>query len=200
MLRKTVYPKIESTLNQLAGELHKKGFTPNQLTLGGLALNFIAGWIYSTGHLFWGGLFVLLAAAGDMLDGPLARTTGKVTKFGAFLDSTIDRYSDACIFGGLAFYYAKTGQELYLFLCLGGLAGAFVTSYAKSRAENLIESCPVGFVERAERVGTIIVASILWPLMPLALWLLFLGGNATAVQRILFTKKALETASPQTSE
>jgi CDP-diacylglycerol---glycerol-3-phosphate 3-phosphatidyltransferase len=191
MLRKTIYPKIESTLNQIASMLQKQGFTPNQLTLAGLAVNFVAGWIYAGGHLFWGGVFVLLAAFGDMLDGPLARISGKVTKFGAFLDSTIDRYSDFFIFGGLALHYARQGQGGLLLLCLGTIAGAFVTSYSKARAENLIDKCDAGVFERAERVGLFVIASIFWPLMPLALWVLFLGTNATAIQRILFTRKKL---------
>ncbi len=200
MLRKTLYPKIESTLNELAGEIHKKGFTPNQLTLAGLALNLVAGWIYSNGHLFLGGIVVLIAALGDMLDGPLARTTGKVTKFGAFLDSTVDRYSDVFIFGGLALHYGKTDESFYLLLCLGTIAGAFVTSYSKARAENLIESCSVGVFERAERIGVFVLGSLIWPLMPLVLWVLFLGTNATAVQRILFTQKALDKSSSPDSQ
>lgn len=191
MLRKAIYPKVESYLNQIAATLQKQGFTPNQLTLAGLAVNFFAGWIYAGGHLFWGGVFIILAALGDLLDGPLARTSGKVTKFGAFLDSTVDRYSDFFIFGGLALHYARQDQGGLLLLCLGTIAGAFVTSYSKARAENLIEKCNVGVFERAERVILFAFASLLWPLMPLALWVLFIGTNATAIQRILFTRKNL---------
>ncbi len=191
MLRKALYPKIESLLNQTAGELHKKGFTPNQLTLAGLALNFVAGWIYSGGHLFWGGIFTLLAALGDMLDGPLARSTEKVTKFGAFLDSTVDRYSDFFIFGGLAIFYAHQSQNFLLLLCMGTIAGAFVTSYSKARAENLIPQCNVGIFERPERIIIFAAGSVFWPLMPLALSILFIGTNATAVHRILYTQQTL---------
>ena len=195
MLRKAVYPKVEALLNQIAATLHKQGFTPNQLTLAGLGLNFVAGWIYAGGHLFWGGVFVIVAALGDLLDGPLARTSGKVTKFGAFLDSTVDRYSDFFIYGGLALYYARQDQGSLLVLCLGSLAGSFVTSYAKARAENLIQSCNVGVFERAERVILIALASLFWPLMPLALWILFFGTNATAIHRILHTQKNLTESS-----
>lgn len=191
MLRKAFYPKIESLLNQAASTLHQRGFTPNQLTLAGLALNFVAGWIYSGGHLFWGGLFVLLASMGDLLDGPLARTTGKVTKFGAFLDSTVDRYSDFFILGGLALHYARQDQATLLILCLGTLAGSFVTSYCKARAENLIQNCHVGIFGRAERIILFAFASLFWPLMPPVLWILFIGTNATAIHRILHTQKAL---------
>ncbi len=191
MLRKSVYPKIEATLNQWAAVLHQKGFTPNQLTLAGLALNFVAGWIYAGGHLFLGAIMVMIAASGDMLDGPLARSTGQTTPFGAFLDSTVDRYSDFFLFGGLALHYAQTREWLYLFLCLGSLMGAYVTSYAKARAENLIENCSVGVFERAERIIALLLGSLFSFLMPLALWVLFLGTNITAIHRILFTQKAL---------
>src|SRR4051812_22691400 len=107
MLRKTLYPKLEATLNEAAQYFSKKGFTPNQLTLGGLALNFVSGCIYASGHFFWGGIFLGVAGVADLLDGALARTTGKVSKFGAFLDSTVDRYSDIFLFGGVAIFFAQ---------------------------------------------------------------------------------------------
>ncbi len=191
MLRKSVYPKIESLLNNVAGQLQKQGFTPNQLTLAGLAVNFLAGCVYATGNFFLAGIIVMVAALGDLLDGPLARTSGKVTRFGAFLDSTVDRYSDFCLFGGLAVAYAYQGRTGSLLLALGILAGSFVTSYSKARAENLIPDCSVGIFERAERVILLIVGSLFWPLMPFILWILFLGTNGTAVHRILHTRKVL---------
>lgn len=195
MLRKSLYPKIETQLNQAAKFLHQKGFTPNQLTLLGVAINFIAGWVYASGHFFWGGIFVILASLGDLLDGPLARTTGQATSFGAFLDSTLDRYSDFFIFGGVTAHYALQGEALPLLLCLGILAGAFVTSYSKARAENLRVECNVGVFERAERIMVFVVGSIFSFLMPLALWVLAIGTNVTAIQRILFTKNELSRKS-----
>ncbi len=194
MLRKIVYPKMENTLNNWAGVLHQKGFSPNQLTLAGLALNFIAGWIYAGGNFFLGGLTVLLAALGDMLDGPLARVSGQSTKFGAFLDSTLDRYSDFFIFGGAVLHYAHQDEPLSLILCLAALAGAFVTSYSKARAENLIESCNAGVLERPERIGVFVAGSLIPFLMPLSLWILAIGANATAIERILFTQNSLKNS------
>lgn len=191
MLRKTVYPKVESLLGKIAGGLNRRGFSPNQLTLGGLALNFVAGWIYSGGHLFFGALFLILAALGDLLDGPLARISNRATKFGAFLDSTADRYCDFFVFGGLALHFAYSGQGGYLLLVMGIIAGSFVISYAKARAENLIPDCSVGVFERAERVIALALGTLISPLLPWALWILFLGTNATAIQRILYTKKIL---------
>lgn len=191
MLRKALYPKLESTLNRIAETLNKKGFSPNQLTIAGLLLNFLAGWIYTTGNLFIAGVVVLLAGMGDMLDGPLARSSGRVTKFGAFLDSTVDRYSDFFLFGGLALYSVERGMNDWFLICLGIIVGSFVTSYTKARAENFIESCNVGLFERAERVLMLALGSLIPPLLPLVLWILFLGTNATAIHRILYTRKAL---------
>ncbi len=191
MLRKAVYPKIESLLNRMAGALNRKGFTPHQLTLGGVALNFITGWIYAGGHLFLGGLFLLLAAFGDMLDGPLARVSNRTTKFGTFLDSTLDRYSDFFVFGGLAFYFAGEGQGGSLFLVMGIIAGAFVTSYAKARAENLIPDCSVGVFERPERIILLALGTLFSGILPFMLWILFFGTNGTAIQRIFYVKNSL---------
>lgn len=195
MLRKIVYPKVEALLTRTAGLLHKRGFSPNQLTLTGLALNFLAGWVYASGHLFLGALVVLVAALGDLLDGPLARMSGRVTKFGGFLDSTVDRYSDFFLFGGLAIHFAEQGEMGWLVMTLGIIMGSFVTSYAKARAENLIPACNVGFLERAERVILLALATLIAPLFNLLFWILFVGTNATAIQRILFTQKALSDSS-----
>lgn len=192
MLRKTVYPKVESRLNQIAGFLHQKGFTPNQLTLAGLVLTFITGCIYATGQFFLAGVMLVLSSATDLLDGPLARTSKQVTKFGAFLDSTVDRYADFFLFGGLALFFAKNGQGGWFLVSLGIILGAYVTSYAKARAENLIPQCGVGFFTRAERIILLALGSIIPPLMGIMLWVLLLGTNITALHRILHTKKALE--------
>lgn len=195
MLRKTIYPKVESLLNQIAQTLKQKGFSPNQLTLAGLALNFLAGWIYAAGNFFLGGVVLLVAACGDLLDGPLARVSNRVTKFGAFLDSTLDRYSDFFLFGGLALHYAQQGQTGAFLLVMGTIAGAFVTSYAKARAENFIPECSVGFFERAERVIGLALGSFIPSLMPLVLWILFFGTNGTAIHRILYTTQVLSENS-----
>ncbi len=193
MLRKSVYPKIEARLNAWAQILNAKGFTPNQLTLAGLGVTFLAGWLFASGHFFLGGIVMLTAGLADMLDGPLARTSGKASKFGAFLDSTVDRYSDFFLFGGLALFYANNNEPGKLLLVLGSLAGAFVTSYSKARSENFIQSCSVGVFERSERVIALGLGSLFSFLMPLALWVLFIGTNATAIQRILFVQKSLSS-------
>lgn len=197
MLRKTVYPKIESLLGRIADALNQRGFTPNQLTIAGLVFMLIAGFCYASGYFFLGGLVTLLSSAADILDGPLARRSGKGSQFGAFLDSTIDRYSDFFLFGGIATYYAKEGQGGYFLLSMGILMGAYATSYTKARSENFIKDCSVGVFGRAERIIPIIIASLIRPLMPIVLFVLCIGCNVTAIHRILHTKKTLtNTTTP----
>lgn len=191
MLRRLTYDKVEPLLNQGARFLSKRKFTPNQLTLAGLALNVLAGWAFSGGLLFLGGVLMLIAGLGDLLDGPLARLTGKASRFGAFLDSTVDRYSDFFLFGGLAYYFATEEFWGRCLMTLGILLGAFVTSYAKARAENLIPSCSVGIFERAERVLLLAPGILIPPLLPWVLVILLVGTHVTALQRILFVRKEL---------
>lgn len=194
MLRKTVYPYVETYLKLAVKPLVAGGITPNQITLAGLALNLVAGCIYATGHFTAGALMLLVAGIGDLLDGVLARETGKITKFGAFLDSSCDRYSDFFLFGGIALHYAYLNEGGYVVLTLGCLAGAYEVSYTKARAENFIENCGVGIFDRAVRLIALFIGTFLPFLAPLALWIIFLGSNATAVHRILHTKKALDAA------
>lgn len=197
MLRETVYPKIEAQVNRAVTALNKNGITPNQLTLAGAALNLLAGIIYAKGLFFLGAIVLLAAGLGDMLDGPLARLSGKASRFGAFLDSTVDRYSDFFIFGGIAVYFAGEAEVFWFLVTLGILLGSFAVSYTKARAENLIKDCGVGFFGRAERIVLLAVGTGLTPLLKIVLLALLIGTHATALQRVFHTKKILaETETP----
>jgi len=192
MLRENLYPKFEPLIKQAAGQLAKQGISPNQLTLAGVALSLLTGVIYAKGYLFLGGILLLLSGTGDLLDGPLARLTGKADSFGAFLDSTIDRYSDFFVFGGLALHFSRTGETFWFVVVLGIMLGAFAVSYAKARAENFIKDCGVGIFGRSERILLLALGTILSPLLWLALLVLLIGTHSTAVRRILHTKKILD--------
>lgn len=197
MLRKTVYPKIEPYVNQAVLFLKNRGITPDQLTFAGAAVSLLTGIIYSKGYFFLGALFLLAAGLGDMLDGPLARLTGKVSPFGALLDSTVDRYSDFFILGGLAAYFAGEADVFWFVVSLGVMLGSFTVSYTKARAENFIKDCRVGFFGRAERFTLLAIGTLFSPLLKIVLLALLVGTHATAVQRILHAKKALaETEIP----
>ena len=191
MLRGLVYPKVEPVINRAAKFCAEKKFTPDQLTLAGFALNLFAGWIYASGLLFVAGLMLLIAGLGDVLDGPLARLTGKASRFGAFLDSTVDRYSDFFIFGGVAYYFANEASWGWFLVAMGILLGAFLTSYTKARMESMTLACSVGIFERAERVLILALGSLVPPFFRLSLIVLLFGTNATALQRIWFAKKSL---------
>lgn len=200
MIRKHVYPHIEGGLNKLAGWLDKKNITPNHITLAGTALSLVAGVIYASGHFTLAGIVCVFSCLGDMLDGALARLTGKSSKFGAFLDSTTDRYADVFIFGGLAVYYARQNEIGWLVICLIIIAGAYATSYSKARSENFIDSCPVGIFERPERMialGFFTFFTFIPHIQPLSLWTLAIGTNYTALQRILYTKRKLSEPSSE---
>ncbi|MFA5159441.1 MAG: CDP-alcohol phosphatidyltransferase family protein [Candidatus Omnitrophota bacterium] len=193
-LRETLYPKVEPIVTRIVSFLTAKGISPNQLTLAGAALTLLTGVIYAKGYFFLGGIMLIVAGAADLVDGPLARATGKVNPFGAFLDSTVDRYSDFFVFAGLSIYFVRTGEIFWFLVTLGIILGTFAVSYSKARAENFIKNCSIGVFGRAERILILAAATILSPLLKLALLILLVGTHTTAIQRILHTKKTLAEA------
>ncbi len=190
-LRETLYPKVEPIANAIVSFLKAQSVSPTQLTLAGAALSLLTGVIYAKGYLFLGGIVLFVAGAADLLDGLLARTTGKTSAFGAFLDSVVDRYSDFFVFAGLATYYIQKGEIFWFFVMLGIILGSVVISYAKARAENFIKDCSVGLFGRSERILLLIAGSLLTFLLKPVLLVLLVGTHVTAIQRILLTKKTL---------
>ncbi|HQR38408.1 MAG TPA: CDP-alcohol phosphatidyltransferase family protein [Blastocatellia bacterium] len=140
-----------------------KIITPNILTMVGLLINIWCAYLYGRGHFFTGGLVLILANVFDMLDGRVARLQGRVTRFGAFFDSVIDRYSDLIVFVGIMVFYARdTAAHSTLYVALTGivLIGSVMVSYSRARAEGLDITCKVGFLERPERVVLLIIGSL----------------------------------------
>jgi CDP-diacylglycerol--glycerol-3-phosphate 3-phosphatidyltransferase len=133
-----------------------------------------------------GGLVALLASIFDMLDGRVARLRGRETKFGAFLDSTMDRYSDMLLYMGLLILYARLDRTGLMVLVWVAAFGSFMTSYARARAESLIPRCPVGLMERPERI-VLVIAGALLNKMVAVLWVIAILSNVTAIQRIVYT-------------
>lgn len=170
-------------------------FSPDVLTITGLILNglacaffaFAGGKGWSSPHLLRVGAVVALAAAVfDMLDGRVARLRGRETKFGAFLDSTMDRYSDMVLYMGLMILYARVDKTPHMVLVWVAAFGSFMTSYARARAESLVPKCTVGFLERPERL-VLIIAGALTNRMAAALWIIAILANVTALQRVIYT-------------
>jgi len=173
-------------LNAIVGMFAALRIHPNVLTLTGLAINIFAAVLFAKGIFAWAGLVVLFAGVFDMVDGEVARRTGRVTKFGAFFDSVIDRYSDMVLLLGLVLWYAKLDRILYAGIVIMSLIGSIMTSYTRARAESLIPACKVGFLERPERIVLLIIGC--WSnRMGAAMWVMAVLTNWTVSQRIWYT-------------
>lgn len=169
--------------------------SPDVLTITGLALNGVACACFAFAGakdyvmpevLRAGGLVALVASVFDMLDGRVARLRGRETKFGAFLDSTMDRYSDMLLYMGLLILYARMERTGFMVLVWVAAFGSFMTSYARARAESLIPRCDVGFLERPERIVLIVIGAV-FNRMTAVLWVIAVLANLTAIQRVVYT-------------
>src|SRR5580704_10442510 len=130
---------------------------PNVLTFLGLVINIGAAALLALGRFRWAGVVIIGAGLFDMVDGRVARETNRVTRFGGFFDSVLDRYSDLALLIGLLIYYASINRYFYVVLTAIVMTGTVLTSYARARAENTIPKCKIGFLERPERVVLIII-------------------------------------------
>ena len=173
-------------LSGLVKLLTLSGVHPNALTLIGLVVNGVAAWILARGEFLYGGLVILCAAVFDLTDGAVARNANKVTRFGAFLDSEMDRYSDLIILTGLLVHYARIDRFSYIVLTAVVMIGSVLVSYCRARSENLIPSCKVGFMERPERIVLLIIGA-LFDRMAAVLWVMAVLSNLTVVHRIVHT-------------
>lgn len=162
--------------------------TPNQVTVVGMALTFVAAALAAFGYLLWAGVVLILAGTCDILDGALARSTHKSYPYGAFLDSTLDRYSEGAIYVGLAAYFISMGGPLQRWLVLAtlaALAGSFLVSYVRARAQSLGFTCDSGVFARPERVVVTVIGLIFGGYVLYAVvFLLAVLTNLTALQRI----------------
>jgi CDP-diacylglycerol--glycerol-3-phosphate 3-phosphatidyltransferase len=162
--------------------------TPNQVTVVGLILTFVAATLAAFGHLQWAGVVLIFAGTCDILDGALARSTHTSYPYGAFLDSTLDRYSEGAIYLGLAAYFVGSGgpfQRWLVLATLAALAGSFLVSYVRARAQSLGFTCESGVFARPERVVVTVIGLIFGGYVLYAVvFLLAALTNWTALQRI----------------
>jgi len=172
--------------NPVSGILSKSGIKPDALTFTGLAINISAAYVIATGHFPLGGILILVAGLFDLLDGALARFAKKTTKFGAILDSTVDRISEAAIFCGLLVWYMPGRLEILLIFAV--LIGSFLVSYIRARAEGLGLECKVGLFTRAERV-IVLAVGLLVNQVVIALWILVVFVYITVVQRLVYLRR-----------
>ena len=184
---------------------------PNILTVIGVSLNVGCGLLFGMGRFFSAGIALIVANLFDMLDGQVARLSGRVTRFGGFLDSSLDRLSDMVVFVGLMVFYARDTEfhsTLNVFLAGAGLMGSVMVSYASARAESLIPKCDVGFLRRPERVVLFIIGALsthpgstnfFANRMPAVLWVLAVGSYWTFAHRMYHTWRELNKAEAETA-
>jgi CDP-diacylglycerol--glycerol-3-phosphate 3-phosphatidyltransferase len=177
---------VDSLVNLLAS----LGIHPNILTLIGLLINIFAMILFAKGVFAWASLVIIFAGIFDIVDGEVARRTKRATKFGAFFDSVIDRYSDLLLLLGLIIWYAKIDRIFYVGLTGLVLIGSVLTSYTRARAESLIPACKVGFLERPERIVLLIIGGVT-DRMAAVLWVMAILSNWTVSQRIWYTWREL---------
>jgi CDP-diacylglycerol---glycerol-3-phosphate 3-phosphatidyltransferase len=173
-------------LNKIVGALAAIGINPNLLTFFGLLVNLWAAVLFALGQFRTAAAVIFLAGFLDMLDGQVARRRNRVTAFGAFFDSTLDRYSDMALYMGLLVYYAVIGRSSYVILAAVATAGSVMVSYSRARAESLIPTCKVGFMERPERLVLLIIGGTFNRMAPV-LWVISVLSTITVIHRILYT-------------
>jgi len=203
------YFRLVTPIGNLLGRM---GVHPHVLSILGLFLSLVAAILFGNGLFFWAAWVVVLAGICDTLDGQIARQTKKNTRFGSFMDSTLDRYGDMLLLIGLAYWFSG-GRTLLAFqgrlgqghaspwtviLILVAIVGAFMVSYTKARAEGLGIECRVGLMQRPERMVLLIIGSLLGAvptigplLLKFALLLMAVFTNLTAMHRIVYVRTEL---------
>ncbi len=190
MISKKIGKRCDVYMDSLAKWMRRKfpHLTPNTITMAGIVPNIIAAFMYAKGNVVLGGIMVIVGGFFDMLDGAFARLTGKVTDFGAILDSTIDRYNDFLPWIGIILYFSKRAETLWVFLSLITLLGSLMVPYIRARAEKVIDVMNSGIMERPERILSLFLFSVIDKLK-LGIVIIGILTHITAIQRILDARK-----------
>jgi CDP-diacylglycerol--glycerol-3-phosphate 3-phosphatidyltransferase len=196
MVTRQIGDAFEHVLDAIVRAFVRSGVNPNFLTFIGFSINLLAAYLFAYGYFRWAGATIFLAGIFDMSDGRVARLAGRVTPFGGFFDSVMDRYSDLCLLIGLLIYYGRISRYLYVSLVAMAMIGSVMVSYTRARAESLIPSCKVGFLERPERVVLIIIGALFDRMAPV-LWLIAVLSNVTVIHRILYTRQEARKLAAQ---
>src|SRR6476659_716265 len=185
-----------AAIDRMFGWLALSRIRPIVRAFLGLVINIVAAFLFAAGNFRAAGLVVIGAGLFDMVDGRVARETNRVTRFGGFFDSVLDRYSDLALFMGLLVYYASIGRFGYIVLTAIVMTGSVMVSYTRARAECTIPKCKEGFLERPERVVLIIIGALFDRMAPV-LWVIAVLSNLTVIHRMIYTwqqAKQLEEA------
>lgn len=190
--------RFKNVINPVAGFLNRLGIAPNTLTLTGLIGNFIGAMFLARGSFLVGGLILLVMGPLDALDGAMARLRGETSKFGAFVDSVTDRYSELIIFAGLLYYYMQQAQWVWAGLVFIAASGSVLVSYTRARAEGLGYHAKGGMLTRVERFA-ILIPSLVINVPKLGIAVVAIFANITALQRILSVRKQARSQSSHIS-
>lgn len=179
---------FKNVIDPIARGLLRIGITPNTITAIGFLLSTVAAVFASQGKFTIAGLILLIAAPLDVVDGSMARLIGIPTQYGSLIDSVTDRYSELVVFGGMMFYFINTQNTLAAMLVYIAAAGSVLVSYVKARAEGLNLSAKVGLLTRVERL-IILIICLIFNIPTVALWIIAVLANYTAIQRLLYVRK-----------
>ena len=195
MLSNLVRQRAQTFLNAIARRLGSIGLTPNTLTLIGFFAMCGIGVLLAFGHFVLGGVLIVAAGIFDALDGSLARLTNRVTQFGAFLDSTTDRFAEGALYFGIMYWFLQQGSIYVAYLVFLTLLGSLMVSYTRARAEGIGVEMKEGLMTRFERIALLVIGLLLTAAFGNAPILIVLGilavlTNATAVQRMWLVYRA----------
>jgi CDP-diacylglycerol--glycerol-3-phosphate 3-phosphatidyltransferase len=180
--------KFKGILDLIGGFLNNMGLKPNMITILGLIGQVISAIFISFGEIMWGGIILLVFAPIDALDGTMARLRNEPTRFGGFVDSVTDRYSELIVFAGLLYHFAKIQDTLAIMLVFFAATGSFMVSYNRARAESLHYDAKIGIMTRLERL-IILIPCLIFNIPLVAIWVLSILANFTALQRIWSVRK-----------
>ncbi len=197
MIKAKFGDRLDEWLQRLLPFLFRRRLNPNLMTLTGALICLVAAVAFSAGWFVAGGLLMLVGGAFDLLDGVVARSHGIATRFGAFLDSTLDRVVDMALLLGMAMHYVHEGEPGHVLLAGYVLATSVLVSYTQARAELVLPSFRVGLFERGERI-LVLAAGALSGFLVAALWIVAIGSTATVIQR--FTRAHREMSRIDASE
>lgn len=196
MISEKLGHRLDHILSRIARVLFGESIHPHFLTFTGLVFNVLAGICLGVGYWVMGGVLICLGGFFDLLDGAVARVFNRVTKFGGFLDSVIDRYSDTILLIGVIWYFAQHRDLGYTFLALIVLMGSLLIPYSRAKAEVFLSRCNIGLMERAERTILLALGS-LFDVMEIVLWVLAIFTHITVIQRIHYTWKEMQKLEEQ---
>jgi CDP-diacylglycerol--glycerol-3-phosphate 3-phosphatidyltransferase len=175
--------RFKGLLDPIGAFLNRLGLKPNMVTVFGLIGTIVAAFLLARGQITWGGLLLVIMAPIDALDGTMARLRNEPTRFGGFVDSVTDRYAELVVFGGLLIHYVQLDAPVLSVLAYLAAAGSILVSYTRARAESLQYEAKIGLMTRVERY-LILIPCLIFNRADIALWILAIATNFTALQRI----------------